>query len=81
MVSPFSFSVPTTMNDQLENLYNIHGVDRAVILDLTTVFETSDTIRGGYCKAYMSFFETCGLSFPISELVLEILAILELSFI
>lgn len=56
------------------------GVYCSVILDLASGFETPKTVRGGYCGAYLSFFETCGLSFPIPEPILEILAELGLSF-
>ena len=42
--------------------------------------ETPETVRGGYYGAYLSFFHSCGLTFPILEPVLEILAELGLSF-
>ena len=51
-----------------------------VILDLASASETPETVRGGYYKAYLSFFQSCGLSFPIPEPILEILAELSLSF-
>ncbi|KAF3555683.1 hypothetical protein F2Q69_00014449 [Brassica cretica] len=51
-----------------------------VILDLASASETPETVRGGYYKAYLSFFQSCGLSFPIPEPILEILAELGLSF-
>lgn len=59
----FSFPLPTTTRDQLENLYNICGVDRSIVLDLASDFETPETVWGGYCRAYLSFFETCGIFF------------------
>ncbi|KAF3600280.1 hypothetical protein F2Q69_00035376 [Brassica cretica] len=58
----------------------VYGVDRTVILDLASASETPETIRGGYCRAYLPFFQSCGLTFPISEPILEILAELGLSF-
>ena len=58
----------------------MYGVDRAVVLDLASAFETPETVRGGYCGAYLSFFQSCCLTFPIPEPILEILAELGLSF-
>ncbi|KAF3594351.1 hypothetical protein DY000_02022059 [Brassica cretica] len=69
--SPFPCSTITTAD--LEDLYTVYGVDRAVVLDLASASETPETVRGGYCRAYLSFFQSFGLSFPIPELVLEIL--------
>ncbi|XP_013614565.1 PREDICTED: uncharacterized protein At3g60930, chloroplastic-like [Brassica oleracea var. oleracea] len=80
MSSSFSFPRPTTTTDNLEDLYKVYGVDRAVVLDLTGATETPKTVRGGYCGAYRSFFHSCGLTFPIPEPVLEILAELGLFF-
>ncbi|KAF3519173.1 hypothetical protein DY000_02058491 [Brassica cretica] len=80
MSSSFSFPRPTTTTDDLENLYKAYGVERAVVLDLAGATETPETVRGGYCGAYLSFFHSCGLTFPIPKLVLEILAELGLSF-
>lgn len=79
-MASFSFPLPTTTVDQLENLYNMCGVDRAVVLDLASTFETPETVRDGYCGAYLSFFETCGLSLLVLRPILEILAELGLSF-
>lgn len=79
-MASFSFPLPTTTKDQLEKLYNVYDVDRVVVLDLATDFETPENVRGGYCGAYLSFFETCGLSFPILGQILEMLAELDLSF-
>ncbi|KAF2571968.1 hypothetical protein F2Q70_00004236 [Brassica cretica] len=80
MSSSFSFPCPTTTTDDLEDLYTVYGVDPAVVLDLASASETPETVRGGYCRAYLSFFQSCGLSFPIPEPVIEILAELGLSF-
>ncbi|KAG2250284.1 hypothetical protein Bca52824_080420 [Brassica carinata] len=79
MSSSFNFPRPTTTADDLEDLYKTYGVDRAVALDLAGVTETPETMREGYCGAYFSFFHSCGLIFPVPELILEILAELGLS--
>ncbi|KAF2551940.1 hypothetical protein F2Q68_00033897 [Brassica cretica] len=80
MSSSFSFPRPTTKTDDLEDLYKVYGVDRAIVLDLAGTTETPETVREGYCGAYLSFFYSCGLNFPIPEPILEILAELGLSF-
>ena len=80
MSSSFSFPHPTTTTDDLENLYTVCGVDRAVVLDLASASKTPKTVRGGYFGAYLSFFQSCSLTFPIPEPILEILAELGLSF-
>ncbi|KAF2535675.1 hypothetical protein F2Q68_00021349 [Brassica cretica] len=80
MSSSFSFPRPTTTTDDLEDLYTVYEVDRAVVLDLASASETPETVRGGYYGAYLSFFQSCGLTFPIPEPLLEILAELGLSF-
>ena len=80
MSSSFSFLRPTTTTDDLEGLYKEYGVDRAVVLDLVGATETPETVQGGYYGANLSFFHSCGLTFSISEPVLEILAELGLSF-
>ncbi|KAL0827120.1 hypothetical protein Bca101_050797 [Brassica carinata] len=79
MSSSFSFPHPTTTTDDLEDLYKAYGVDHAIVLDLAGATETPETVRGGYCGAYLSFFHSCGLTFPILESVLEILAELGLT--
>ncbi|KAF2554409.1 hypothetical protein F2Q68_00034006 [Brassica cretica] len=80
MSSSFSFTHPTTTTDDLENLYTVYGVDCAIVLDLASASETPKTVRGGYFRAYLSFFQSCSLTFPIPEPILEILAELGLSF-
>ncbi|XP_048613418.1 uncharacterized protein At3g60930, chloroplastic-like [Brassica napus] len=75
----FSFPRPTTTIDDLEDLYRTYGVDRAVVLDLAGATETPETVREGYCGAYLSFFHSCGLIFPVPKPILEILAELGLS--
>ena len=80
MSSSFSFPRPTTTIDDLEDLYTVYRVDRAVVLDLDYASETPETVRGGYCGAYLPFFQSCGLTFPTLEHVLEVLAELGLSF-
>ncbi|KAF2610435.1 hypothetical protein F2Q70_00013623 [Brassica cretica] len=48
-------------------------------LDLAVATETPKTVREGYCGAYLSFFHSCGLIFPVPEPILEILVELGLS--
>ncbi|KAF3579567.1 hypothetical protein DY000_02031642 [Brassica cretica] len=79
MCSSFNFPHPTTTADDLENLYNMYGVDRSVVLDLVGTHETLEIVREGYYRAYLSFFHSCGLTFPIPEPILEVLAELGLS--
>ncbi|KAF3595232.1 hypothetical protein DY000_02021089 [Brassica cretica] len=79
MCSSFTFPRPTTTADDLENLYKVYGVDRSVVLDLAGMHETSVTVREGYYGAYLSFFHSCGLIFPMPEQILEVLAELGLS--
>ncbi|KAG2255440.1 hypothetical protein Bca52824_074734 [Brassica carinata] len=79
MSSSLNFPRPTTKADDLENLYKVYGVDRAVVLDLAGTNETLETVREGYYGSYISFFHSCGLTFPISEPILEVLAELGLS--
>ena len=80
MYSSFSFPQPITTADDLEDLHQVYGVDRSVVLDLASASETPETVRRGYCGVYLPFFQSCGLSFRILEPVLEILAELGLSF-
>ncbi|XP_013713721.1 uncharacterized protein At3g60930, chloroplastic-like [Brassica napus] len=79
MCSSLNFPHPTTTADDLEDLYKVYGVDRSVVLDLAGANETPGTVREGYYGAYLSFFHSCGLLFPIPEAILEILAELGLS--
>ncbi|KAF2593552.1 hypothetical protein F2Q70_00042445 [Brassica cretica] len=74
MFSSFDFPRSTTTADDLEDLYKTYGVDRAVALDLVGATETPETVRERYCGAYLSFFHSCSLIFPVPELILEILA-------
>ncbi|KAF3551540.1 hypothetical protein DY000_02007378 [Brassica cretica] len=77
MSSSFNFPRPTTTIDDLEDLYTVYRVDRAVVLDLDYASETPKTVRGGYCGAYLPFFQHLvafvvrpreeGLSFGLSE--------------
>ncbi|KAF2530554.1 hypothetical protein F2Q70_00029590 [Brassica cretica] len=80
MSSSSSLPHSTTTTDHLEDLHMVYRVDRAVVLDLASASETPEAVRGGYCGAYLSFFQSCGLTFPIPEPVLKILAELGLSF-
>ncbi|KAF3537463.1 hypothetical protein F2Q69_00019687 [Brassica cretica] len=79
MCSSFNFPRKTTAADDLENLYEVYGVDRSVVLDLASADETPETVREGYYGAYLSFFHSCGLIFPIPEAILDILAEVGLS--
>ena len=79
MAPSFSFPLPPITADRLEELYTVLGVDRAVVFDLASTSESPEAVRDGYGGAYLSFFETCGLFFPIPEPVLSILAELGLS--
>ena len=74
MSSSFSFPYPRITIDDLQDLHTVYGVDCAVILDLASASETPETVLGGYCRAYLSFVQSCGLTFPIPEPILEILA-------
>ncbi|KAF3531707.1 hypothetical protein DY000_02039812 [Brassica cretica] len=79
MAPSFFYPLPTIKDDRLEELYTVHGVDRAVVGDLASTSESPEAVRDGYGGAYLSFFETCSLLFPIPEPVLNILAELGLS--
>ena len=79
MSSSFNFPRPTTKADDLEDLYKAYGVDRTVVLDFPGTHETPETVRESYYGAYLSFFHSCGLIFPIPEPILQILAELGLS--
>ncbi|KAF3593351.1 hypothetical protein DY000_02022983 [Brassica cretica] len=79
MSSSFNFPRPITKADDLEDLYKAYGVDRTVVLDFPGTHETPETVREGYYGAYLFFFHSCGLIFPIPEPILEILAELGLS--
>ncbi|XP_018479339.1 uncharacterized protein At3g60930, chloroplastic-like [Raphanus sativus] len=73
-MSSLSFPSPTITRELIEKLYSSFGVDRAVVCELASDHETPETVRNGYDGAYLSFFESCGLSFPIPRQLLEILA-------
>ncbi|KAF2571736.1 hypothetical protein F2Q70_00002459 [Brassica cretica] len=79
MAPSFSYPLPTIKADWLEELYTVHIVDRAVVVDLASTSESPEAVLDGYGGAYLSLFETCGLFFPISDPVLNILAELGLS--
>ncbi|XP_013674175.2 uncharacterized protein At3g60930, chloroplastic-like [Brassica napus] len=79
MCLSLNFPHPTTTVDDLEDLYKVYGVDRSVVLDLAGTHETPETVREGYYGVYLSFFHSCGLIFPIPEMILAILAELGLS--
>ncbi|KAF2557074.1 hypothetical protein F2Q68_00016340 [Brassica cretica] len=60
-------------------VFDPNRVDRSFVLDLVDTHETPETVREGYYGAYLSFFHTCGLIFPIPEPILEVLAEIGLS--
>ncbi|KAF3604230.1 hypothetical protein F2Q69_00035796 [Brassica cretica] len=80
MALSFSFPRPITTSDKLEDLYTKYGVYRDVVTDLASSSETPETVREGYYGAYLPFFQSCGLIFPIPESVLELIAGLGLAF-
>ncbi|KAF3552956.1 hypothetical protein F2Q69_00013531 [Brassica cretica] len=45
MSSSFSFPYPRITIDDLEDLHTVYGVDRAVILDLASAFESPETVE------------------------------------
>ena len=63
----------------IDAIYNLWGVDYAVELELPDG-KTLETVRPGYCVAYMSHFEDGGLSFPLPRFLLEVLAELGMAF-
>lgn len=79
MAPSFSYPLPKITDNWLEELYTVHGVDRAVVVDLASTSESPEAFCDGYSGAYISFFETCGLFFPIPEPILNILEELGLS--
>lgn len=74
MALSFFCPFPTTTAKCLEELYTVHGVDRAVVVDLASTTDSPEAVRDGYGGAYLTFFETCGLTFPIPEPILSTLA-------
>lgn len=46
----------------LDNLYKSYEVNRAVELNLASENENPETVREGYYRAYISYFEDFGLS-------------------
>ena len=75
----FFCPLPMITAERLEELYTVHGVDRAVVVDLASTTESPEAVCDGYGGAYLSFFGTCGLSFPIPKPVLSVLVELGLS--
>ncbi|KAF2614598.1 hypothetical protein F2Q70_00012085 [Brassica cretica] len=64
----------------IEAIYELWGVDYTVEIELPEDGETPETVRLGYCGAYMSHFEDGGLSFPLPRFLLEALAELKMAF-
>ncbi|KAF3590881.1 hypothetical protein DY000_02024750 [Brassica cretica] len=52
----------------------------AVEIELPEDDETPENVRPGYCGAYASHFEACGLSFPLPRFLLEVLAEIKMAF-
>ncbi|KAF2549975.1 hypothetical protein F2Q68_00033821 [Brassica cretica] len=48
MAPSFFCPLPTIKADRLEELYTVHGVDRAVIVDLASTSESPKAVRDGY---------------------------------
>ncbi|KAF3535695.1 hypothetical protein F2Q69_00022053 [Brassica cretica] len=59
MAPSFFCPLPTIKADQLDELYTIHGVDRAVVVDLASTSESPESVCDGYGGSYLSFFKTC----------------------
>ncbi|WZZ50752.1 hypothetical protein YC2023_050859 [Brassica napus] len=73
--------LPTILEAKhIEAIYELWGVDYAVEIELPDDDETPETVRSGYCGAYMSHFEDGGLSFPLPRFLLEALAELGMAF-
>ena len=79
-MTTFPFHVLLTEKSDLGNLYESCKANRAVKFDLVSGNETPENAIEGYCGAYSTYFEECGILFPIPEPLLEILAKLSLVF-
>ena len=79
MAPLFFCPLPMTTSKWLEELYTVHGVDRVVVVDLASTTESPEAVRDGFGGAYLTFFGTCGLFYPIPEPTLSVLAELGLS--
>ncbi|KAF3551759.1 hypothetical protein DY000_02009989 [Brassica cretica] len=58
----------------INEIYELWGVDYGVSISLPASGETPESMRHGYCRAYMSHFKDSGLSFPLPLFILEALA-------
>ncbi|KAF3518625.1 hypothetical protein DY000_02060307 [Brassica cretica] len=74
MAPSFFCPLPTTTAKWLEELYTVHGVDRVTVVDLASTTESPEAVPDGFGGAYLTFFETCGLFYPIPEPTLSVLA-------
>ncbi|XP_009115868.1 uncharacterized protein LOC103841107 [Brassica rapa] len=73
--------LPTIIQGKhIEALYELWGIDYAVEIEAPNDDETLETVRPGYCGAYMLHFEDGGLSFPLPCFLLEALAELGMAF-
>ncbi|KAF3517382.1 hypothetical protein DY000_02058737 [Brassica cretica] len=64
----------------IEAINELWGVDYTVEIELPKDGETLETVRPGYCGAYMSHFEDSTLSFPLPRFLLQALAELKMEF-
>ncbi|KAF3599468.1 hypothetical protein F2Q69_00035502 [Brassica cretica] len=77
----FGPHLPTIIEAKhIENLYELWGIDYAVKIEAPEDDETPETLRPGYCGAYMLHFEDGGLSFPLPRFLPEALAELGMAF-
>ncbi|KAF2584562.1 hypothetical protein F2Q70_00036474 [Brassica cretica] len=68
----FGPHLPTILDAKhFEAIYELWGVDYAVKIELPGDDETPETVRPGYCGAYMSHFEDGSLSFPFLDFFLR----------
>ena len=77
----FGPHLPTILEAKhIEAIYELWGVDYALEIKLPDDDETPETVRPGYCGAYMSHFEDRGLPFPLPRFLLNALAELGMAF-
>lgn len=67
---PHARSKMKIVSDEIEDLEALYGVK---------IVESAEIVRKGYGCAYNSFFESCGLTFPLPPFLLEILVDLEIA--
>ncbi|KAJ4901847.1 Uncharacterized protein Rs2_15798 [Raphanus sativus] len=69
----------TLTRDELKIIQELWGVLYAVEGELPDG-GTPETVRSGYCGAFMTHFKDGGLSFPLPSFLLELLAELGMAF-